>query len=295
MTIIDPHSHGTPTGPSGPILSSAQRHALRIAAVTWAIWAVVLLFLLPTLSFGGWIGGVLAPVAGLLMGALGGLGVGFQALAAIVSGALFPGFALGMASAIAGAFVAWMYRAFRVKNELARSFLATAFSPAVFEGDAVRFVCQIVLGALLGYVAGTGFFDVGIFVHTTDGFSELHNIFAGIGPGGSGGAGGTFLETLFWLFVMFVGLIAAGAVIGGCAGGCLGALFGYLWSTIGYATMFDASQGAAVRFLSYYRPETGYGKRGLVVMSGALIGIGEGMLVGAGTGAVMFLLQWLAY
>jgi hypothetical protein len=254
-------------------------------------WIGIVALTLPTFSVGETIMGVVAPAIGLAVGAWQGFGLGFGIVVQTLSGpVILPAVSAAMLGAVAGILSGWFGRAYSRKREkFTKSFISSLFSPEILEGNAAGFVCHLIVSTAIGLALSVVLSSAGVFDPTTAIGGSWQVILAG-GPGGPFDEG--FISLLIALFWMLGALLVACGIVGLCMGGVVGGLIGAGFSTIGVpAFISGASEGLAFRFFAPYRPKDERSGRLIYFLAGAGAGAAEGVLVGFGTGAVLFIAQ----
>jgi hypothetical protein len=195
-----------------------------------------------------------------------------------------------MLGAVAGILSGWLGRAYlRKQDKFRKSFISSLFSPEILEGNAAGFVCHLIVSTAIGLALSVVLSSVGLFDPTTE-IGGSWQVVLGGGPGGPFDEG--FIGLLIALFWMLGALLVACAMVGLCIGGVLGGAIGAGFSTIGVSAVAGgASEGLAYRLFAPYRPENLRSGRLTYFLMGAGMGAGEGILVGFGTGAVLFIVQ----
>jgi hypothetical protein len=259
-------------------------------ATFWVVvvWAIVVAGMLGFSSFWGIVFGVVMPPIRFVVGCFRGFSVGFGASANVFTGLLLAPILAGILGALGGVLTCWLCRALSIRSKLGHSFLESLFSSDIFDGNAAAFVCELIVGTIIGYVVASGFASVGVVGSSAPHLLNIAGVVFGGGPGGD-----PELDVINWLwdlFCIFGVLLVAGAIIGSGAGAALGTIIGAGFSSIGVATIIQgATQGAASRFFALFRPQdikSGWTK---YVLAGTLIGAAEGITIGAGAGSLLAL------
>jgi hypothetical protein len=288
MTIIRPNptDRSSWESQSGPISFRAKMTTLVVLA-----WIGIVALALPTFSVGETFFGVLSPAVGLAVGAWQGFSLGFGIVVQVFSGPIIiPAASAAMLGAVAGILSGWLGRAYlRKQDKFRKSFISSLFSPEILEGNAAGFVCHLIVSTAIGLALSVVLSSVGLFDPTTE-IGGSWQVVLGGGPGGPFDEG--FIGLLIALFWMLGALLVACAMVGLCIGGVLGGAIGAGFSTIGVSAVAGgASEGLAYRLFAPYRPENLRSGRLTYFLMGAGMGAGEGILVGFGTGAVLFIVQ----
>jgi hypothetical protein len=284
VSMIGPPGRYTRSSSSGS-WSKAETATLCVVAV----WAIVVAAMLGFSSFWGIVFGVVMPPIGFVVGCFNGFSVGFGASANVFTGLLLAPTLAGILGALGGVLTCWLCRALGVRSKLGHSFFESLFSSDIFDGNAAAFVCEVIVGTIIGYVVASGFASVGIVGSSAPHLLNIAGVVFGGGPGG-GGPERDVINWLWDLFFVFGILLVAGAIIGSGAGAVLGTIIGAGFSSIGVTAIIQgATQGVVSRFFALFRPQdikSGWTK---YVLAGILIGAVEGITLGAGTGALLAL------
>jgi hypothetical protein len=254
-------------------------------------WIGFVAFSLESFSIGDTIFGVLAPAIGLVLGGLEGLGLGYGIVAEIVSGPIvLPALSAALLGAVAGVLSAWFERAYSIKrNHFRKSFISALFSSEIWDGNVAGFFGRLVVSTAIGIALAAVLASAGVFDPTTAIGESWRVVLAG-GSGGPWDSG--FDSMLLMLFIMLGALLIACGIAGSCLGGLLGSAIGAGFSKIGVSAFIGgASEGLAFRFFAHYRPKKMESGRLIYFLAGAGIGAGDGVVVGFGTGTILFLAQ----
>jgi len=293
-------------GPQGPNGRSSSRSRTqltysrmtakaRVISVLVFAWAAFVALTLPSFSIANTLVVVVAPIIGVIGGGIKGLSLGyFVALQAISGPVLLPTLSAALLGAIAGFLSGWLGRAFPGKqNKLTRSFISSFFSPEMLRENAAGFGCHLIASTATGLAVSVILSSVGVFDHTTQ-IGESWQVILGGGPGDYP-LGDSLLGVVLAIFYMLGALLIACGIVGMGVGAALGGLIGAGFSSIGIPTVVGgASEGLLFRFFAPYRPEQERSGRLVYFFTGAGIGAAEGLLVGFGTGAVLFVAQILS-
>jgi hypothetical protein len=233
---------------------------------------------------------VVAPAAfgialALLQGSLLGIGVGFGAIGHVLAGTLVSAPAsAAILGALSGAIAAWLDRARKIRSELGHSFISSLLSPEMFAPD---FVCRLIVSTFVGWTVASAFASIGL-VGVAAG--DLHGLVDIVTGGGGGGPNpGEPISVIYWLLVLLAALLAAGAVVGGFASGFVGTIVGVGISTVGFAPIAQgAAEGLVYRFFLGFRSSEEKPNRFVYAVTGTFVGIGQGLVAGAGSGIVLF-------
>jgi hypothetical protein len=115
-------------------------------------------------------------------------------------------------SALVGAIIGWLRRAFHIRSKLEESFLS-ALLIKVFEGDLRGALTEIILHGAVGYTVGVAF-ALGEVSHSQDVYlTRMGMVTWGIG-GAGGAAGGPDDLGIFWILVAILALLLAATSIG---------------------------------------------------------------------------------
>jgi hypothetical protein len=264
----------------------------RLVVVSVVVWTIFVAIALPSFSVRDTIVAVVTPVVGIVAGGLKGFSLAFGiAMQAISGPVVLPVLSGAMFGAVAGILSGWLGRAYFGKREnISRSFISSLFSPEILEGNPAGFFCYLIVSTAIGVALSVILSSVGMFDHTTQ-IGASWQVVLGGGPGDYP-FGDSLIGLLFALFYMLGALLIACGIAGLCVGGILGALIGAGLSSIGVpAFIGGASEGLAFRFFEPFRPEDERSGRLIYFLAGAGAGAAEGVLVGFGTGAVLFVVQ----
>jgi len=293
MTIISPQGPVDPSSRDYRYRTTFSRTstARRVVLSLVLAWPVFVALSLPSFSVAETFVGVVAPVIGFIAGAFKGFGLGFGIAVQAFSGPIIlPAMSAMMLGATAGILSGWLGAIAPKDDRLGKSFISSLFSPEILKGNAAGFVCHLILSTAIGVALSVIMSSVGMFDHTTQIGGDWHVILWG-GPGDYP-FGDSLISLLFALFYMLGALLVACGIAGLCVGGVLGGMIGAGVSTIGVPTLVGgASEGLAFRFFAPYRPEDERSGRLIYFVVGAGVGAGEGMIVGFGTGAILFIAQ----
>jgi len=264
----------------------------RLVVVSVLAWIIFVALALPSFSIGDTVIAVSAPIVGIVAGGLKGLSIGLAIAMQTFSGPItLPALSGAMFGAVAGILSGWLGRAyFRKHEKFSRSFISSLFSPEILEGNLAGFVCRLIVSTAIGFALSVIFSSVGMFDPTTH-IGANWQVILGGGPGGYP-LGDSVIGLLFALFYMLGALLIACGIAGLGVGGVLGALIGAGFSSVGVpAFIAGASEGLTFRLFEPFRPGNERSGRVIYFVAGAGAGAAQGVLVGFGTGAVLFMVQ----
>lgn len=148
----------------------------------------------------------------------------------------------------------------------------------------MTFLWLVVANAVAGYVVVVAFSSVGLFATPASSTEPaVHQLVMTL----HGGTGGGDDDVVFAFFALLMALIVAGAIIGAVAGAALGSFSGAgLWVFDINHAVHGATQGATVNWLIGKREAKTKADLLLYTGAGAVMGAGEGLMVGALAGAM---------
>lgn len=285
MTILAPDPNR-----SRPSNLPAKRLSTKgvVVAAMLVSWAGSV-FVIPSTASSSPVFAFFAPVVFLIAGTLSGLGIGFGVVGQVFSGAFaVPAVSAAVLGVLVGSFSAWQMRAMEVNGNWGRSFAAALFDAELWNNNAPSFVCKLLVGTFVGYAVALAFASIGVF---EPGTADLGNLYSVVFGGGGGPY--DFMEWIALFFTLLGALLVAGAIVGGSFGGITGAIFAALGAINAYSVIQGAAEGAAFRFFAHYRPENVRSGLSRYIFNGAMVGVVEGIFVGAISGGVLCVLRLL--